>query len=237
MTRRSHCNANGHHNTPTCGGGGGGLRLFGVRLTDGSFIKKSASMGNLSHSSAAPEPAGGYHSDDPDRGGATAALRLPPIRKRGIPWTEEEHRQFLLGLQQLGKGNWRGISKGYVRSRTPTQETSPTSNTRQLSIPSPQAVTANESEKLMLTSSSSSSSSQGAISSLDLSLKPAFTSLDHSLEDNKARKSQHHQIITNVPAVQEPMKELLGMSQLTLGETGILQNEALTFSLSVAENP
>lgn len=28
---------------------------------------------------------------------------------------------FLLGLQKLGKGDWRGISRNYVISRTPTQ--------------------------------------------------------------------------------------------------------------------
>ncbi|CAK9185022.1 unnamed protein product [Ilex paraguariensis] len=39
----------------------------------------------------------------------------------GVPWTEEEHRMFLLGLQKLGKGDWRGIARNYVISRTPTQ--------------------------------------------------------------------------------------------------------------------
>ncbi|EMS68270.1 Transcription factor MYB1R1 [Triticum urartu] len=39
----------------------------------------------------------------------------------GTPWTEEEHRLFLLGLQKLGKGDWRGISRSFVVSRTPTQ--------------------------------------------------------------------------------------------------------------------
>ncbi|KAF9613778.1 hypothetical protein IFM89_011502 [Coptis chinensis] len=37
------------------------------------------------------------------------------------PWTEEEHRLFLLGLQKLGKGDWRGIARNFVISRTPTQ--------------------------------------------------------------------------------------------------------------------
>ena len=63
MTRRcSHCSSNGHNfrTCPTRGGGGnggvggGGVKIFGVRLTDGSIMKKSASMGNL--------PSAHYHS-------------------------------------------------------------------------------------------------------------------------------------------------------------------------------
>ncbi|XP_050243838.1 transcription factor DIVARICATA [Quercus robur] len=42
-------------------------------------------------------------------------------RKKGIPWTEEEHRQFLLGLKKYGKGDWRNIARNYVTTRTPTQ--------------------------------------------------------------------------------------------------------------------
>lgn len=88
MTRRcSHCSNNGHNSRtcPTrggagiCGSGGAsgsvagsGVKLFGVRLTDGSIMKKSASMGNLSHyhssSSAAASPNPGSPSSDHFRG-------------------------------------------------------------------------------------------------------------------------------------------------------------------------
>ncbi|KAJ6801576.1 putative transcription factor MYB1R1 [Iris pallida] len=135
MTRRcSHCSHNGH-NSRTCPNRG--VRLFGVRLTDGSSsIRKSASMGNLTHYSAAGgggggggvspandghdgpgDVADGYASEDFVQGSSSGCRE----RKRGVPWTEEEHRMFLLGLQKLGKGDWRGIARDFVISRTPTQ--------------------------------------------------------------------------------------------------------------------
>ncbi|KAK7309066.1 hypothetical protein RJT34_05502 [Clitoria ternatea] len=114
MTRRcSHCSHDGH-NSRTCPNRG--VKLFGVRLTDGS-IRKSASMGNLTHcasSADTPDHADGYASED-------FAPSSSRERKKGVPWTEEEHRMFLLGLQKLGKGDWRGIARYYVVSRTPTQ--------------------------------------------------------------------------------------------------------------------
>ncbi|KAL8139499.1 hypothetical protein V2J09_005520 [Rumex salicifolius] len=159
MTRRcSHCSNNGH-NSRTCParggagavagaggggaglGGGGGVKLFGVRLTDGSFIKKSASMGNLMHyqssavgAGASPNPGSPssdphldpavplpdeYLSDDPNHASCSSNRRAE--RKKGTPWTSDEHRLFLIGLQKLGKGDWRGISRNFVVSRTPTQ--------------------------------------------------------------------------------------------------------------------
>nr|KAJ0219975.1 hypothetical protein LSAT_V11C200088990 [Lactuca sativa] len=42
-------------------------------------------------------------------------------RKKGTSWTEEEHRNFLMGLTRYGKGDWRSISRNCVVTRTPTQ--------------------------------------------------------------------------------------------------------------------
>ncbi|XP_074588292.1 transcription factor MYBS3-like [Curcuma longa] len=150
MTRRcSHCSNNGH-NSRTCPARGRSVRLFGVRLTEGvGAMKKSASMGCLPSSSAssmspsnstsasaapaspssdplvdarprtlAAAAASGYASDDPARGSSS---NCRGERKKGIPWTEDEHRMFLIGLQKLGKGDWRGIARNFVLSRTPTQ--------------------------------------------------------------------------------------------------------------------
>ncbi|XP_076938065.1 transcription factor DIVARICATA-like [Bidens hawaiensis] len=51
------------------------------------------------------------------------AANRPPEheRKKGVPWTEEEHKLFLLGLKKYGKGDWRNISRNFVVTRTPTQ--------------------------------------------------------------------------------------------------------------------
>lgn len=63
-----------------------------------------------------PVDDGGYASDD-----VVHASGRNRERKRGTPWTEEEHRLFLTGLHRVGKGDWRGISRNYVKTRTPTQ--------------------------------------------------------------------------------------------------------------------
>merc|ERR1719409_2237996 len=54
-------------------------------------------------------------------GGSKQQLTQEQERRKGIPWTEEEHRLFLLGLAKFGKGDWRSISRNFVVSRTPTQ--------------------------------------------------------------------------------------------------------------------
>lgn len=130
----SHC-GNVGHNSRTCtifrGTSAGGLRLFGVQLDvpSSSFsMKKSCSMECLSSSSSptsslcssrlsiddnSDKASIGYLSD-----GLIGGVQE---RKKGVPWTEEEHRAFLIGLEKLGKGDWRGISRNFVTTRTPTQ--------------------------------------------------------------------------------------------------------------------
>lgn len=93
MTSRcSHCNSDGHSEEScetrrTGTGGGGGVMLFGVRLTDEhSIVKKSKSMGKLSLSTAATADSDEeYHSDGPDRGSATR--RRLTGRKKGLYFT------------------------------------------------------------------------------------------------------------------------------------------------------
>ncbi|XP_058228035.1 transcription factor MYB1R1-like [Rhododendron vialii] len=97
--------------------------LFGVRVRV-DHMRKSVSMNNLSQyelpqeSSNAADVAADCASADEAIHNQSSGSRE---RKRGVPWTEEEHKLFLLGLQKVGKGDWRGISRNFVKTRTPTQ--------------------------------------------------------------------------------------------------------------------
>ncbi|KAI3947996.1 hypothetical protein MKW92_019986 [Papaver armeniacum] len=116
----SSCGNNGH-NSRTCKCNDQkqqmGVKLFGVTIMkkEEESMKKSLSMGNLLHAQNHLDDDRGYLSD----GGPKT--RDSHERKRGVPWTEEEHETFLKGLEKLGKGDWRGISRKFVTTKTPTQ--------------------------------------------------------------------------------------------------------------------
>ncbi|GJZ68635.1 transcription factor MYB1R1-like protein [Tanacetum coccineum] len=115
----------------SCDGGSNEIMLFGVRVKIDP-LRKCVSMNNLSqYEQPAPLVPELAHKEDvvvsADNGYASAddVVRHQPNggreRKRGVPWTEDEHKLFLLGLQKVGKGDWRGISRNFVKTRTPTQ--------------------------------------------------------------------------------------------------------------------
>ena len=56
---------------------------------------------------------------DEEQGGDGASKKR--LCERGAPWTEEEHKRFLQGLETYGKGDWRSISRQSVLTRTPAQ--------------------------------------------------------------------------------------------------------------------
>merc|ERR1719145_434601 len=93
----------------TAGGGEGGKMGSSNNLTTFHTSGRAPSGSNSNKKS---RDVVGYSSDGP------AQTRE---RKKGISWSEEEHRLFLLGLSKLGKGDWRGISRHFVVTRTPTQ--------------------------------------------------------------------------------------------------------------------
>nr|ATA67108.1 MYB1R1 [Lycium ruthenicum] len=126
------------HNSFTCGGeslpdgdvsGGGEIMLFGVRVKVDP-MRKSVSLNNLSQYELPNDSNSGNNNEsskvvDESYASADDAVAnhsgIGRERKRGVPWTEEEHKLFLLGLHKVGKGDWRGISRNFVKTRTPTQ--------------------------------------------------------------------------------------------------------------------
>ena len=52
--------------------------------------------------------------------GAHGSSTEPSVNK-ARPWTEEEHKQFLIGLRLFGRGDWRSVSRECLKTRTPTQ--------------------------------------------------------------------------------------------------------------------
>ncbi|KAG5018478.1 putative transcription factor [Glycine soja] len=143
----SYCGNLGH-NARTCKStlGQGQLKLFGVQLdvsssssSSNSFSSSSPSYSGMKRSFStnyllsswasssvpssfsSPSLLGANENSDSYLLNANSLISTIQDTKKGVPWTEEEHRIFLIGLEKLGKGNWRGISKSFVTTRTPTQ--------------------------------------------------------------------------------------------------------------------
>ncbi|XP_057982202.1 transcription factor MYB1R1-like [Malania oleifera] len=111
----------------TSGDAGGGVMLFGVRVVEGDSFgkrnikKKRASKNGILRLEQRHDFGAGIAARSPSDDGAAASDGRRE-RKRGlIPWTEEEHGLFLLGMQKLGRGKWTGISRTFVKTRTPGQ--------------------------------------------------------------------------------------------------------------------
>ncbi|XP_075650412.1 uncharacterized protein LOC142620979 isoform X1 [Castanea sativa] len=83
----------------------GRIKIFGVYFQSGDDhdLKKSVSIENRSSKNIENE------------------IEIDAERKKGKRWTEQEHRLFLTGLKELRKGDWRGISQRFVKTRSPSQ--------------------------------------------------------------------------------------------------------------------
>nr|TKR99721.1 DNA-binding family protein [Populus alba] len=151
----SHCGNVGHNSRTCTATQKESLRLFGVQLdvpapSSSPAMKKSFSVGSLPCSSTTPSSSTSSNSPQVNAGDefyllsngylSDGQVGRTPERKKSVPWTEEEHRIFLLGLEKLGKGDWRGISRNFVTTRTPTQVGNGSSSIQQVAASIPEVI-------------------------------------------------------------------------------------------------
>ncbi|XP_071742373.1 transcription factor MYBS3-like isoform X2 [Rutidosis leptorrhynchoides] len=122
------------------GSGARGLRLFGVQLDSPHSVVMKTCLSMDCFPSSSPLPSSASHSPSSSLSSSRVSLNdfnsdknvsvgylsdgliaRTQEKKKGQPWSEDEHRRFLSGLEKLGKGDWRGISRNFVTTRTPTQ--------------------------------------------------------------------------------------------------------------------
>ncbi|XP_062097669.1 probable transcription factor At5g61620 isoform X2 [Humulus lupulus] len=101
------------------------LRLFGVHLSSSSnnnnnnscmeFLFSSSSSSSSSIATVVDDFTEKKNEFSDDNGYQRKRS------KKGMAWSAEEHKRFLIGLEKLGRGDWRGISNKFVPTRTSTQ--------------------------------------------------------------------------------------------------------------------
>lgn len=86
------------------------------------YTSSSDGSSNINNKNQGSGKKGGQFGNfDGEANSGSRVSRSEQERRKGIAWTEEEHRLFLVGLEKYGKGDWRSISRNYVVTRTPTQ--------------------------------------------------------------------------------------------------------------------
>lgn len=103
------------------------LLVDDVNQIESGFVElpcyNTSSDGSTGHAGdeATGKKGGSFGNSNGDSNHGGKSSRSDQERRKGIAWTEDEHRLFLLGLDKYGKGDWRSISRNFVVTRTPTQ--------------------------------------------------------------------------------------------------------------------
>ncbi|CAF1935544.1 hypothetical protein HID58_068567 [Brassica napus] len=61
------------------------------------------------------------HQDHADGILSPETKHMEKDNKRGRPWTAKEHGDFLKGLDEFGRGDWKSVSREYVKTRSAKQ--------------------------------------------------------------------------------------------------------------------
>ncbi|KAG5540497.1 hypothetical protein RHGRI_020643 [Rhododendron griersonianum] len=104
------------------------VRLFGVELVDHLSSSSSSSPRSIDSMNKSRNMGCPSTPLTTPISPSSSSIEIPPIdhpldkiRPTRVAWTTEEHLKFLAGLNEIGKGDWIGISERFVTTRTPTQ--------------------------------------------------------------------------------------------------------------------